>query len=331
MLNQLLLPASRKFRHSFNCLLILLLPHLLSADVIQHNGITYRNLSEVSTKLRAETRQLNEGNTWELSNKRNKLTFRSGSRAIHLNDTPVYLGYPIIKSKKSLYIPELDWRFTLSPILHASKRTRQIKRIVLDPGHGGKDPGAINESAKLYEKDLTLAVCKKLKPILKKQGFEVFLTRSNDKYLTLEERTQYARSKRADLFISIHFNASTNTNAEGIETFAYTLLSQPSTSRSIADQNDRRFHPANRYDSQNTRLAYFIHKSLARSFDTPNRGIKRARFTVLETLACPGALLELGFLSHPESAAKLSKNKEILKLVDAIVEGIQTYSKETRV
>jgi len=271
-----------------------------------------------------------EGHEIILKSKWSKIRFTKGSRVIEINDTKVYLGYPVIEHKKSLYMPELDWQFTLSPILvppKISPRQRNVKTIVIDPGHGGKDPGAQNLKEKQNEKDLTLRVAKSLEKKLKKQGFKVYLTRNNDSFIELRDRTIFARKRKADLFISVHFNASNNESANGIESFAYTLLNQPSTSRKKANAGDKLFRRANRNDSLNILLAYYMQHNLVADTSETDRGVKRARFTVLEELHCPGVLLELGFVRNPKTSTNLKKNAYLDTLADSIVKSVLQYQK----
>ena len=297
------------------------------ADTIQSDGVTYRSLSEIASKLGMNSRWDSEHDTQTLKSQWTTITFHKQSRFFELNDIRVYLGYPVIQKRNRLYIPELDWQFTLSPLLIAEKsRTNPVHTIVIDPGHGGKDPGAQNLRSRLNEKDLTLDIAKRLEKVLKKNGYRVYLTRRDDRFVELEDRVRYARKKGADLFISIHFNASDNSSASGVESFAYTLFNQPSTSRQRADSADRIFRRANRNDMRNVLLAYLLQKELVDKTREKDRGVKRARFTVLEELHCPGALIELGFISHSGTARNLRSDNYIDELVTSIYSGITRYN-----
>jgi N-acetylmuramoyl-L-alanine amidase len=201
---------------------------------------------------------------------------------------------------------------------------------VIDPGHGGHDPGALNPSLHVKEKDLCLKVAKKLAALLKKNDFKVILTRSDDRFLSLEERSALSRKKKADLFLSIHFNASTNPDANGIETFAYTLLNHPSTGRTELADADRIYQRANRQDSANFLFAFALQDELLRRTAARDRGVKRSRFVVIENLNCPGALVELGFVSHQETAEKLLKTGHVDQLASAIATAIERYATYTQ-
>lgn len=300
------------------------------ADSIESNGVVYRSITEIASKLGMKSQWDFSRDRQILSSKWTEIIFRNRSRIIELNSTKIYLGYPIIKKSNRLYIPELDWQFTLSPILLPQKyhsRYDSIRTIVLDPGHGGKDPGARSLSHDLNEKDLTLKVARYLSVLLRKKGYRVYLVRKNDRYVELKDRVRYAKKKSCDLFISIHFNSSENSGASGIETYAYTLLNQPSTSRSMADSADRIFRRANRNDSKNILLAYHLQKELLLKSSEKDRGVKRARFTVLEELQCPGALVELGFINNTETVRHLKSNNYLKQLALRLSSGISQFEK----
>ena len=319
--------SAKRLFHIVGVFLLAVVSQTVGADTIRSEGITYRSVSEIASKLGMSSRWDAKHENQTLKSQWTTITFHKQSRYFELNDVRVYLGYPAILKRNRLYVPELDWQFTLSPILLAEKsRPGPIRTIVLDPGHGGKDPGARNSHNSLEEKDLTLEIAKRLAKQLKRKGYRVYLTRKDDRYIELEDRTRYAKKKGADLFISIHFNASDNPSASGIETFAYTLFSQPSTSRQSADASDRIFHRANRNDFRNVLLAYFIQKALIKETDEKDRGVKRARFTVLEELHCPGILVELGFVSHSGTARNLRSDNYIDELVTSIYSGITRYN-----
>ena len=300
----------------------------LSADTIKSGGVTYRSVSEIASSLGMKSQWDPSADRQILKSRWTEIVFRKESRFIELNSVRIYLGYPVIEKKHRLYMPELDWQFTLSPILLQHKtRPRPIRTIVIDAGHGGKDPGAQNKALKLNEKDLTLKVARKLERRLEKEGYRVYLVRKDDRYIELQDRSRFAKKRNAGLFISIHFNSSDNGTASGVETFAYTLVNQPSTTRHRADASDRVFHRANRNDSRNILFAYYLQQSLLEKSSEKDRGVKRARFTVLENLSCPGALVELGFINHSETARHLRKDVYIDELASRIYSGIIQYDR----
>ena len=298
------------------------------ADTMETGGVTYRSVSEIASKLGMKSEWNPTAGSQILKSEWTQIVFHKQSRYIEVNSIKIYLGYPVIEKKSRLYMPELDWQFTLSPLLLQQKtKPRPVRTIVIDPGHGGKDPGAQNRTLKLDEKDLTLKVARQLERLLEKKGYRVYLVRKDDRYITLEDRGRFARKKNADLFISIHFNSSENTGASGVETYAYTLVNHPSTNRSQADSSDRIFHRANRNDSRNVLFAYYLQQQLVSKTKEKDRGVKRARFTVIEELSCPGALVELGFISNTDTARKLRTDVYIDELASRIYSGIVGYDK----
>ncbi len=255
-------------------------------------------------------------------------TLRVGGRTIEASGTPLHLGYPIQLINGELYLNNVDTNLLLKPLIfphQGSRAEASRKTIVLDAGHGGGDPGATNESLQLEEKKLTLTMVNKLKKRLLDAGYAVQLTREDDTFLTLTERTELANSFKPLLFLSIHFNAATNIEAAGIESFATTFMNQPSTGRTQLETTDTEFTRNMHYDKSNTLLAYSIQKQLILATSERDRGVKRARFGVIKNIESPAALLELGFLSHSESAKKFKDDHYLETLAKAIVSGIKIF------
>lgn len=173
------------------------------------------------------------------------------------------------------------------------------KLICIDPGHSGKfDPGAVN--GKYKEAIVTLGLSKKIAQRLKELGYRVVMTRDEDKALTLQQRCDIANKTKADIFISIHTNSSTNKLAEGIETFKY---------------------PKSKH-----KLAECIQNALVKNFpEEKNRGVKESQFYVLKNTKMPAVLCEVGFISHAETAEKLYSYSYQMKLSRVIVEGVQDF------
>lgn len=305
----------------------------IAAETLVSNGVVYRSITEVAERLGMKHETSDNGRTTRLSSQWSTVEFTRGSRIFRINKIQLYLGFPTLEQAGILYLPELDWQFTLSAVLippRLSAHQQNIRTIVIDPGHGGRDPGAQNLKLALDEKDLALNVAKHLAKYLKKAGYRVVLTRKSDTYLPLAERSAIARRSKADLFFSIHFNASTHDAANGIETFAYTLLNQPSTGRSVTEASDKIFRRANRHDTLNTLLAYLTQRNLIHATDQVDRGVKRARFVVLEDLPCPGVLVELGFLRHPQTAANVQNDGYLDRLAAALAQTVKDYNLRIR-
>ncbi|MGQ9668822.1 MAG: N-acetylmuramoyl-L-alanine amidase [Desulfosoma sp.] len=216
-----------------------------------------------------------------------------------------------------------------------------VRRIVIDPGHGGKDKGAIGPGG-VYEKDITLAVAKELKKVLEKEGgYEVFLTRNTDRYLSLEERTAIANTKKADLFISIHTNAHEDSNLGGIETYFLNFSKDKESARLAALENATSAKHISDLEAilnellrhtkinESSRLAREIHQGMMRGLEAhPNLrdlGVKQAPFYVLLGAQMPSVLIEACFISNPQEERLLKQPQFQRALAKAISKGIRSY------
>lgn len=176
--------------------------------------------------------------------------------------------------------------------------------IVLDPGHGGKDPGATNGS--LYEKTIVLDVTKRVEAYLRsKYNYTVRLTRSTDVYLTLDERVAAAKSLRGDLFVSVHVNAAGSSAAKGLETYYSSQSAHSARSRVLASN---------------------IQSNLTGKMSgMSNRGVKTANYYVITYNTMPSALVELGFISSPTDLTYLRSNTSRQQMAEGVAEGIAKY------
>lgn len=212
-------------------------------------------------------------------------------------------------------------------------------RVVIDPGHGGHDPGAIGKNG-LKEKDVNLDIALKVKEILKDE-FEIFMTREKDVFISLDERTAFANSKNADLFVSIHTNSNRKKNINGIETYFLNWTDDEEALKVAARENGislkamKNFSnfidlikmdleaQAKREDSM--KLAATIHGELKENLDRPSNGIKKGPFYVLYTAKMPCVLLEVSYISNPLEERLLSTSAYREKLAGAIAKGIRRY------
>lgn len=177
------------------------------------------------------------------------------------------------------------------------------KVICVDAGHGGSDPGAVN--GKYHEKNAALGIALKIGDKLTQKGHKVVYTRSTDKVLGLQTRCDVSNAAKADFFVSIHCNSAENKQASGIETFKYPGVG-----------------------GITQRLANNVQNSLTTYFpEEKNRGVKEAKYYVLKNTKAPAILVEVGFISHDETAEKLFSFSYQEKLARVIVEGIEkTFS-----
>jgi N-acetylmuramoyl-L-alanine amidase len=230
------------------------------------------------------------------------------------------------------------------PVLPPTKPGKT--KIVIDPGHGGRDPGAIGPSG-LREKDVVLKIAKRLQKKLQKPGYEVLLTRERDVHLRLEERTAIANTKDADLFVSIHANASRKRGARGIETYILGYPSDEELMELAARENA--ISPSKLTDLQiilfdlmlnaraneSSRLAYHVQESLNDSLNRGksshrDRGIKQAPFIVLMGARMPAILAEISFISNRAEERRLKNRKYQDKIASAVADGLNHYIKETK-
>ncbi|MGD9017537.1 MAG: N-acetylmuramoyl-L-alanine amidase [Desulfobacterales bacterium] len=221
-----------------------------------------------------------------------------------------------------------------------------VRRIVVDPGHGGKDPGALGYLKGVREKDITLSISKKVSKKLQEQlGYEVLMTRSRDVYLTLEERTAFANTKNADLFISIHTNAHRNRDAYGMETYFLNLATDDDAIRVAAMENATSAKNIsdlqtilsdlmqNAKINESSRLAASVQTAMygklkGKYKSVKNLGVKQAPFYVLLGAQMPAILVETSFISNPRECKRLVDPRYQDHLADAIVAGVQRYIRE---
>ena len=198
------------------------------------------------------------------------------------------------------------------------------KVVYLDAGHGGYDPGASYFG--ISEKSLTLAIQSRVKAKLEAEGYQVVTTRTSDTYVDLTDRSRAANASESDIFVSIHINASGSSAAQGIETYYYQPYAEyPSRINATYHANPTRL-------SMSDTLANAIQSSLIDATGAQNQGVKRQTFAVLRETTAPAVLLELGFLSNPQEAARLNTSAYQETLANAIVAGIKSYyEKESKV
>ncbi len=235
----------------------------------------------------------------------------------------------------------------LPPSALAKQLALGVSRIVIDPGHGGRDYGAPGYLKGVHEKDIVLKVARRLaKKIREELKCEVFLTRNSDRYLTLEERTAIANTKNADLFISIHTNAARDRRAYGIETFFLNLATDEAaimvaarenatSTKNISDlQTILSDLMQNAKINESSRLAVNVqeslHKSLRKDYSRiKDKGVKQAPFYVLLGAQMPSILIETAFISNSRECKRLVNTKYQDHMSAAIVAGIRSYIKET--
>jgi N-acetylmuramoyl-L-alanine amidase len=223
-----------------------------------------------------------------------------------------------------------------------------VRRVVIDPGHGGKDYGAPGYLRGVHEKKVVLQIAKRLaKKIRDELNLEVILTRNGDRFLTLEERTAFANTQNADLFVSIHTNASRDRRAYGIETYFLNLATDEEAIRVAAMENatsTKNISDLQKilYDlmqnakiNESSRLAAYVqsavigHLKNKRYMRVKSKGVKQAPFYVLLGAQMPSILIETAFISNARECKRLINARYQQRLAEGIVQGIRNYIKAT--
>jgi N-acetylmuramoyl-L-alanine amidase len=248
-------------------------------------------------------------------------------------------------SRRVFYLPE-PFRLVIDVLKHSGSpgagARRALRRVVLDPGHGGHDPGATGPSG-LREKDVVLDIAHRAAPLIARElGISTLLTRDGDQYVALDERSARANAFHADLFVSIHCNASEDGSANGVMTFVLDAGREELAERVAARENaassqaavelanafSRIADPSNRAAS--ARFAELLQRaamaSLAQRYpQQPNGGVKRAGFYVLAGALMPAVLFETSFISNTTGEASLNTGDYRQKMADAIVNAVRAY------
>ncbi len=274
------------------------------------------------------------GKKVEVSNRATRLELEVNSAEAEINGVRVRLSFPFAVATGIPLIAQLDLSTAIDPLLFPPHfaDAKPIKTICLDPGHGGKDSG--NRVGWHFEKNYTLPLALELRKQLQKAGFGVIMTRTADKYVSLSDRAALANGHEAELFVSLHFNATPTGRdvAEGPETYCITPVGANSSNQYIERSE---FGPAigtgptigNRNEDKSLLLAYQVEKSLVQNLDANDRGVKRARFEVLRDTTMPAILIEGGFMTHPVESKKIYSAAYRRRIAEAIVKGILAYQR----
>lgn len=187
----------------------------------------------------------------------------------------------------------------LNPPKTTSNNTGK-KKVVIDAGHGGTDVGATGGG--IYEKNITLDVSKRVESILKQRGYQVLMTRPDDKFVSLQDRVTISENYSPNIFVSIHVNSSVRPEITGVETHYYHQYSMS--------------------------LAQTVHSAFASEVQSPNRGLFKSKFYVINHTTCPAILVEIGFISNANERAQLVSEKRKQATAKSIADGIDNYFKQ---
>jgi N-acetylmuramoyl-L-alanine amidase len=263
--------------------------------------------------------------SWQLRSPEGVLELIGQSRIARYEGVELWLGYAPMLGVDGLRVHRVDLEKNIRPLLlDAAWPPSTARRIVIDPGHGGAQPGTRSVLGAGLEKDYTLDWALRLAPLLTAAGWEVTLTRTNDVELSLTQRVAVADAVDADLFLSLHFNsAGSNRQRSGIETYCLTPAGLPSTLVRDGTEDPGYPHPNNGHDTANLRYAVHLHRALIRATGAADCGIRRARFMgVLRPQQRAAVLIEGGFLSNPEEAARIADPAYRQHLAEAVAQAL---------
>ena len=294
--------------------------------------------------------------TMVLSRDTHKVNLMAGQTMVLVDGAPQYLKNPVELHEGTVAVPYkfkaqiLDDVFkAIIPFKGAAAKVKllgKIKKVVIDAGHGGNDPGAIGRTG-LREKHVNLDIAKRLAALLKNEGLEVVLTRGRDESIPLSRRAEIANNAKADIFISVHSNANRVRSLNGFEVY-YISSSINDQERAfntaldtLPDLEGSHFASASQdlkatlwdmiytYNrAASVELAQAICKAESRDLDTTILGVKNANFQVLRATHMPAVLIEVGFLSNSKEERLLKNNYYRQKIAENITEGILNYAGE---
>lgn len=320
----------------------------------------YVLLEEINTMLHTITRvEYSEYNDHRI------YFWYNGQQFIFVTNSPFYnfgegvfnMHYPFLQVGADYYVPKTflwenlplhypkDISFKDGVLQLPRPVDKSAMRIVVDPGHGGNDPGAVGKN-KTREKTINLNVGLLLKSMLEKElGVEVLMTRGDDTFIPLSGRTKFAMDKKADLFVSLHTNASTSRSAGGLETY-YLSTSSTSDSRAVEALENKVVElyegaeAKKHYDAldfilsdmrqtefleYSNDLAALVQRNMVSGVQGCDRGVKQANFYVLRGAFMPAILVEMGFISNPNEEALLANTEYQERLARTIFEGIKRF------
>lgn len=282
----------------------------------------------------------------------NQVNFRVGDALVLINDNIKQLNSPVEIYQGAILVPRQFKEQVLDPLFKppvlSCRRPAvgriELRKVVIDAGHGGNDPGAIGRGG-LKEKDVNLDVAKRLSLLLQAAGVQTVLSRASDRFIPLSIRVDIANKSGADLFISIHSNANPSRSLSGFEVY-YVATSVSDSERAIASAKKSPLNLKNSVfasDAQDLQVIIWdmiytnsraesieLSRSLCKimdsNIDANILGAKSARFQVLKGIRMPGVLVEIGFLSNLNEERLLKTSAYRKKMAEGILEGIRNYS-----
>ncbi len=290
--------------------------------VIRQNGRDYVTFTNV-----AHFYQFPEytrvSHTVSLRKERTGIRAQAGTSDLYINGVRFFTDFPILTSGMDEMISAMDVSKIIEPIIRPNrvKNAHKIETVILDPGHGGVDSGALNRWG--TEKAFALDVAQYARLQLTRAGYKVEMTRSTDKSVSLEDRVAFANRFPNSIFISVHFN--TSGSAEGLESYSLAPAGVTSNAANEVAVADTRWCSGNAQDEQNVALAAAVHATVLSQLSMFDRGVKHARFHVLRNVRVPAVLIECGFLSNVAEGQRIATSLFRQQVGTAIAQGIQNY------
>jgi N-acetylmuramoyl-L-alanine amidase len=323
------------------------------------DGKEYHDIEEIATAFNANVKDEHSDQRIYLNLYDEQFIFMTYSMFFSFKNRNYKYVYPMLTLNGQYYIPagfvtdNLPALFKNKIIRNGKKlliekpQDNTIRTIVLDPGHGGKDPGAVGRNIGAYEKTINLNVCLMLKDLLEKElNVTVLLTRSDDRFVSLQERTEFANENRADLFISIHTNASRDRNSRGVEIY-YLSTAKTTEARavealenSVVELYEGGQEAIRKYDDlalilsdimqaenleQSNNLAMKLEMNICTGTKSTDRGVRQANFYVLRGAFMPSVLVEMGFISNNTEESFLVNQQYQERLARTVFEGIKSF------
>ena len=325
-----------------------------SINVVSFEGVEYFNVFELNKVFKAYIFEDIIENRLNVNLYQKQIIILLNSNYLTFHQKTYNMGNPVICRDSKYYLPASFLKDILPQVCSSNVKFEEneimadfpvdnsIKKIVIDPGHGGRDPGAIGYSD-IYEKTIVLKVANKLERFLKSKNIEVVLTRTRDEFMSLRDRTKFANNEKADLFISLHCNSSRSSRASGVEVF---FLSPAKTDEarvveaienSVVYDYEGGEEAMKNYDDlsyilmdmaqsehieESSDLAIKLQANLVKVTSWKDRGVKQAGFFVLKGAFMPAVLVEMGFISNKKQESYLKKEEYQDKLAKAIFNGI---------
>ncbi|MFH1360901.1 MAG: N-acetylmuramoyl-L-alanine amidase [Candidatus Omnitrophota bacterium] len=272
-----------------------------------------------------------------------------GSTRVILGDEKITLSAPVSRQRGSVYVPyDFKTKVINRLIKETGTATQRFGMVVIDAGHGGRDPGATGITG-LVEKDVNLEIARKVKRILENNGIRVKMTRDRDEYLTLEERAQHVDPSEADLFVSIHANASTSRRSSGLEIYCLKDLDdrlkreirQEKIYQPVLNSLDKRKNDETldeilldmlyaHKQGESEALAKNIAEKMAKDLNADSGSCRTAGFAVLKNTLVPAILVEVGYLSNKKEEELLRTESYRQKVAESLAQSILQYVRKTQ-